>query len=80
MKKFFSLLLATSAFLLIAPSADATLYDRGGGLIYDKDLNITWLQDANLAATETFGVFRYWPGRYTALSRTWRTYGVAYCQ
>ena len=25
------------------------LYDRGGGLIYDSDLNITWLQDANYA-------------------------------
>jgi hypothetical protein len=27
--------------------ADAALIDRGGGLIYDTDLDITWLQDAN---------------------------------
>jgi hypothetical protein len=27
---------------------NATLVDRGGGMIYDSDLNITWLQDANL--------------------------------
>lgn len=36
--------------------AHATLYDQGGGLIYDDVLGITWLQNANLAATETFGV------------------------
>ena len=33
-------------------TAQAALYDRGGGLIYDSALNITWLQDANYAATE----------------------------
>jgi hypothetical protein len=30
-------------------SAKAELIDRGGGLIYDTDLDITWLQDANYA-------------------------------
>jgi len=30
----------------------ATLIDRGGGLIYDDVLNITWLQDANYAKTQ----------------------------
>ena len=34
--------------------ANATLYDRGGGLIYDDDLNITWLQDANYAKTSDY--------------------------
>jgi hypothetical protein len=29
--------------------AQGHLIDRGGGLIYDSDLNITWLSDANLA-------------------------------
>jgi hypothetical protein len=29
--------------------AQAALHDRGGGLIYDDVLNITWLQDANYA-------------------------------
>jgi hypothetical protein len=33
---------------LIAP-AEAILIDSGYGLIYDDDLNITWLQDANYA-------------------------------
>jgi hypothetical protein len=28
----------------------ASLIDRGGGLIYDTDLNITWLSDANYGA------------------------------
>jgi hypothetical protein len=30
-------------------SVTAALIDRGGGLIYDDTLNITWLQDANMA-------------------------------
>ena len=32
-------------------SANAALVDRGGGLIYDSDQNITWLQDALYAQT-----------------------------
>jgi hypothetical protein len=38
----------------VAGSASATLIDRGGGLIYDNVLNITWLQDANYAKTSGF--------------------------
>jgi hypothetical protein len=34
--------------------ASAALIDRGGGLIYDNVLNITWLQDANYAQTSGF--------------------------
>ncbi|GJL63523.1 MAG: hypothetical protein NPIRA04_21770 [Nitrospirales bacterium] len=30
--------------------------DLGNGLIFDQDLNVTWLQDANLAATNQFGL------------------------
>jgi len=30
------------------------LVDRGGGLIYDSDLDVTWLQDANYAKTSGF--------------------------
>ena len=33
-------------------SANAALYDRGGGMIYDDTKGITWLQDANYAATQ----------------------------
>lgn len=45
------LLAITSSF-----SANAALFDRGNGLIYDDALNITWLKNANLAATDTFDV------------------------
>jgi len=31
--------------------AHATLWNRGGGLIYDDVLDVTWLQDANYAQT-----------------------------
>lgn len=33
---------------------NATLIDRGGGMIYDDVLNITWLQDANYAQTSGY--------------------------
>jgi hypothetical protein len=36
--------------LAIGSSAHAALYDRGGGLIYDDVLNVTWLQNVTLAA------------------------------
>ncbi len=35
-------------------SSSASLFDRGGGLIYDSDLNVTWLQDANYAHTSGY--------------------------
>jgi hypothetical protein len=37
--------------LLLAGIAQATLFDRGNGLIYDNVLNITWTQNANLCVT-----------------------------
>ncbi len=40
--------------LVAATCADAALLDRGNGLIYDSELNITWLQDANLAQTSGY--------------------------
>ncbi len=54
MKKLFSLLATTALLGFIATPADATLIDRGAGLIYDTDLNITWLQDANYAKTSGY--------------------------
>lgn len=50
--------LAMCALLAASGAAQAALVDRGGGLIYDTDLNVTWLSNANLAATETFGLAR----------------------
>lgn len=42
---------------LVTGSAYAALESRlGGQAVYDTDLNITWLANANLAATNTFGV------------------------
>jgi len=49
-------ILALTAALGFAGAANAGLINRGGGLIYDDVLDITWLQNANLAATETFGL------------------------
>ncbi len=44
-----------SVFLALTPfvcvDAGAELLDRGNGLIYDTELDITWLQDANYPAT-----------------------------
>ena len=45
-------LFVIGAFAVISGGANATLMDRGGGMIYDDQLNITWLQNANYAATE----------------------------
>jgi len=43
-----------AAGVIFALPAQATLYDRGGGLIYDDVLNVTWLQDANYAKTSGY--------------------------
>lgn len=53
MKKTFAVL-TLCAGALISGTAQATLINRGGGLIYDTDLNITWLQDANYAQTSGY--------------------------
>lgn len=50
------LVLGMFAGATISNLSQAALHDRGSGLIYDDILDVTWLQDANLAATETFGV------------------------
>lgn len=49
-----SILIILFIILLSIANAEATLIDRGGGLIYDTDLNITWLQDANYAKTSGY--------------------------
>lgn len=40
----------------LSSAVNASLIDMGNGLVYDDILDITWLQNANLAMTETFGV------------------------
>jgi len=51
-----TLVLALLACLALSGAAQATLLDRGSGLIYDDVLDITWLQDGNLIASNTFGL------------------------
>ena len=50
MKKMAAIL----AGLALSGAAQATLIDRGGGLIYDDVLKITWLSDANYAKTSGY--------------------------
>ena len=56
---------ALSAGLFLATSnANANLIDQGA-TVYDTGLGISWLKNANLAATDTFGVSgigTYYPG------------------
>jgi hypothetical protein len=40
--------LCCCVFTLITTSSSAELIDRGGGLIYDSDQNLTWAQDARM--------------------------------
>ena len=42
------------AALIGVGEADAALIDRGAGLIYDTDRDITWLQDGNYAFTSGY--------------------------
>jgi hypothetical protein len=54
MRKIFPFLMTLVMVIGWTVSAQAVLSDLGGGLIYDDDLNITWLQDANYAQTSGF--------------------------
>lgn len=51
-KRLHSLVAALLAFAAV--TAEAALIDRGGGLLYDDGLNITWLQDANFGRGSAF--------------------------
>lgn len=54
-KKFILSLMMGMVFIIgFTSSGNATLIDRGGGMIYDDDLGITWLQDANYANTSHY--------------------------
>jgi hypothetical protein len=46
-RSFILLVLVVVVFVGFSAIANAKLWDRGGGLIYDDVLNITWLQDAS---------------------------------
>lgn len=46
------------SLLVTAIHANAALYDRGNGIIYDSTQNITWLQDMNYAGTTAYSTTR----------------------
>jgi hypothetical protein len=55
MKKALKILIISLTLSVAGLStAQATLIDRGNGMIYDSDQNITWLQDANYAQTSNY--------------------------
>jgi hypothetical protein len=63
--------LAALAFLVLcAVPADASLIERGNGLVYDTILDISWLQDANLSRTQKFGIGDYDPATHTGIGST----------
>ena len=55
-KKRLGILCSSVLMLGLASTAQATLFDRGGGMIYDSDQDLTWLQDANYAVTSGYAV------------------------
>lgn len=48
------LTIVLSITLWVPTAVNATLYDRGNGLFYDSDQDITWLQNANYAKTSGY--------------------------
>jgi hypothetical protein len=51
MKMLLVVIVAGFVLLSMPGVAGAILWDRGGGLVYDDYLDITWLQDPNYAKT-----------------------------
>ena len=45
---------ALGLFVALIGASQASLIDRGSGLIFDTVLNVTWLQDANYARTSGY--------------------------
>ena len=66
-----ALCLATPVLLLAATSAHAALINRGGGMIYDTELNITWLQDWNHAKTSGYSAGGVAPGSVLDTNTIW---------
>jgi len=58
---------AFTTLLAVSGAVGTALVDRGGGMIHDTVLNITWLQDANYAQTSGYDA----DGKMT-----WDTYGL----
>ena len=54
MRRIFIFAMMVSLVLGLATSSHAELIDRGAGMIYSTDLDITWLKDANYAKTSGY--------------------------
>lgn len=46
--------LALTASFVFSSFAQAAFIDAGGGMVYDTELNVTWLKDANYAMTSGY--------------------------
>ncbi|WP_292450681.1 PEP-CTERM sorting domain-containing protein [Methylibium sp.] len=56
--------ICAAAALCMTATAQAALFDRGGGMIYDSSQNITWLQDGNYAATSGYVATEWYGDSY----------------
>src|SRR3989344_746782 len=65
----FHLRWAATALIIVASGvssvSNAALVDRGGGLIYDTDLNITWLANANVNGQMTWNNAMTWASNFS---------------
>lgn len=59
--------LSVAAVLLSSIGAHAALHDRGGGLIYDDLLDVTWLQDAGASGELSWTDARAWADQLSVL-------------
>lgn len=55
-KQILGILIVICILLGTSGNSYSALFDRGGGMIYDDDLNITWIADANYAVTSGYDV------------------------
>jgi hypothetical protein len=61
----------TVALLAGAASAQAALVNRGGGMVYDTTLNLTWLADMNYAKTSGYAASGVAPGSVYDTNTIW---------
>lgn len=72
-KKLLMVFASWMLVLCMAEISSADLVAQGDGTIYDTDLNISWLADANLVISNNFGVTPEtdWGGMWWNTAKTW---------
>lgn len=71
MKSCYWSAISAGMFAMVGVTANAALVSRLGGLaVYDTDLNITWIADARLSVSNTFGTIGVHP---TTGAMDWNT-------